>query len=60
MSYEKRVKRPKHGTFRWRKGGKQWIGGNQFVNAENEYEKKTSLGSTYSSENVEQYFKNKK
>jgi hypothetical protein len=30
--------RHRHGTFKWRSGGKQWIGGNQFVNASNNYE----------------------
>ena len=40
MSYRERV-RHRHGTFKWRSGGKQWIGGNQFVNASNNYEMPT-------------------
>jgi hypothetical protein len=31
----------RHGTFKWRSCGKQWIGGNQFVNASNNYEMPT-------------------
>lgn len=39
MSYRK-VVRHRHGIFRLKtQKGKQWIGGNQFVNAENNYEK---------------------
>jgi hypothetical protein len=33
--------RHRHGTFKRVRGGKQWIGGNQFVNASNNYEMKT-------------------
>lgn len=32
--------RHRHGTFKRVRGGKQWIGGNQFVNASNNYEMK--------------------
>lgn len=44
MSYGEKVHR--HGHFKWRSGGKQWIGGNQFVNAENNYEMKPKKEST--------------
>jgi ribosomal protein S27AE len=39
VSYRERV-RHRHGTFKWRSGGKQWIGRNQFVHALNNYEMK--------------------
>jgi len=35
--------RHRHGTFKRVRGGKQWIGGNQFVNAENNYEMKPKI-----------------